>query len=40
MTPNGSDLLSLLISLYAEQENVKIQCSIETEGETKWQKIS
>lgn len=29
MTPNGKDLLSLLISLYAEQEGVKITYKLE-----------
>ena len=30
MTPNGVDLLELLISLYAEQEGVKITYEVET----------
>ena len=29
MTPNGKDLLALLISLYAEQEGVKITYELE-----------
>lgn len=29
MTPNGKDLLALLISLYAEQEGVKITYKME-----------
>ena len=29
MTPNGKDLLALLISLYAEQEGVKIKYELE-----------
>lgn len=29
MKPNGKDLLALLISLYAEQENVKITYEME-----------
>ncbi len=29
MKPNGAELLDLLISLYAEQENVKIKYELE-----------
>ena len=29
MTPNGKDLLALLISLFAEQEGVKIKYELE-----------
>ena len=29
MTPNGKDLLALLITLYAEQEGVKITYKLE-----------
>ena len=29
MTPNGKDILALLISLYAEQEGVKITYEME-----------
>ena len=29
MKPNGKDLLALLVSLYAEQEGVKIEYEIE-----------
>lgn len=28
--PNGKDLMALLVKLLAEQEGVKIQCSIES----------
>lgn len=34
MTPNGKDLLALLISLYAEQEGVEIKYEIH-KGEMK-----
>lgn len=31
-TPNGKDLLALLISLYAEQEGVKVKYKLEGEA--------
>lgn len=38
--PNGVDLLSTLVKLYAEQEGVKINFNIESKGEKEWQKDS
>lgn len=32
MTPNGKDLIALLIKLLAEQEGVKITCELEGGG--------
>jgi hypothetical protein len=32
-TPNGRDILALLISLYAEQEQVKITYKVEAQDE-------
>ena len=34
MKPNGKDLLALLISLYAEQEGVKITYKMEEDNES------